>query len=81
MRTRTYSAGALADAFGVELVGSEVITPAMGAYPGGLAKVIKVHHDPNAPEIVFMVRHPTWKDEVFGPDMGIFEYEEVELIL
>lgn len=44
-----------------------------GCYPGGKAVVTEVAHDTAAPDIVFMVKHPT-----FG-DMGIFEYEEVYL--
>lgn len=74
-------AGTLARRMGKKLVGRQVITPAEGAYPGGLATVTEVGHDPKAPEIVFLVQHPTWRDEDDGDGiMGIFEYEEVELV-
>lgn len=65
---------------GCRLIGRTVLTPAMGEYPGGLAKVVELHPDPGAPEIVFNVAHPTWKDDEDNNIMGVFEYEDVELI-
>ena len=56
------------------LVGRKVITPAMGDYPGGEATIIEVAPDPNAPEIVFNVRHAEWGE------IGVFAYEEVSLV-
>lgn len=74
------AAGAVAR-YGKRLVGKYVITPAMGAYPGGLAKVIEVGHDPDAPEIAFLVEHVTWKDEDGSATMGIFENEAVQIAI
>ena len=59
---------------GDKLVGQRVWTPPMGDYPGGNAVVTQVGHDANAPEIVFLVEHPT-----YGL-MGVFEYENVRLL-
>lgn len=53
------------------LIGRKINTEEIGDYPGGVAEVIQLLPDPNAPEIVFLVRHPS-----FG-EIGIFEYEEV----
>ena len=66
---------------GSRLIGSMVVTPAVGDYPGGYAKVVEIHPDPAAPEIVFNVEHPEWKDEDDECSiMGIFENEEVSLV-
>ncbi len=63
-----------------KLIGQKVYTPPMGEYPGGIATIIEVNHDKSAPEISFLVQHPTWKNEEDEDNiMGIFEYEEVEL--
>ena len=56
------------------LVGRRVVTPAMGDYPGGEATIVELAPDPNAPEIVFTVRHPQWGE------IGVFAYEEVTLL-
>lgn len=66
--------------YGKKLVGREVDTPAMGEYPGGIATVSQVKHDKSAPEISFLVIHPTWTNEEGNGEMGIFEYEECTLI-
>ncbi len=60
---------------GSDLIGRNVITPAMGEYPGGRAVVIELG-DPNC-DIVFYVTHPTWADDEGDSKMGIFEYEEI----
>lgn len=73
-------ASSLVKKMGKRLVGRKVKTPAMGEYPGGIATVIEVGHDKNAPEISFMVEHPTWKDDEGNSEMGVFEYEAVTLI-
>ena len=66
---------------GKDLIGRTVFTPAMGEYPGGYAKVIEIHPDPGAPEIVFNVEHPTWKDDEDNNIMGVFENEDVSLLV
>lgn len=57
--------------FGAGLIGKIVMTEAIGEYPGGPAEVIELEPDPNAPEIVFQVRHAT-----FG-EIGVFDHELV----
>ena len=64
----------LVETHGAELIGQQVWTPPMGDYPGGVATVTEVAHDPNAPEISFLVEHPT------EGCMGIFEYEHVRIV-
>jgi hypothetical protein len=58
---------------GAALIGREIHTIPFGAYPGGVAKVTELTPDPQAPEIVMQVEHPT-----FG-SIGVFEDEPVEL--
>lgn len=58
---------------GKKLLGKEVNTPAVGEYPGGVATVIEIRPDRNAPEIVFQVNLPGWGE------IGVFEHEEVSL--
>lgn len=64
----------LVEKYGEDLIGREVITPAMCNYPGGRATVIGVHPDPEAPDIVFDVLHPS------EGIMGILENENIRLI-
>jgi hypothetical protein len=59
---------------GIKLVGKNVITQKMGLWPGGLAIVTELNPDPNAPEIVFNVRHSRT-----GEEIGVFEDELVVL--
>lgn len=66
---------------GKDLVGKTILTPAMGDYPGGYAKVVEIHPDPGAPEIVCNVEHPIWKDDEDNNIMGIFENENVSLLV
>jgi len=61
----------IAGKYGESLIGLEVLTEAIGDYPGGWAPIVEVAPDLNAPEIVFNVRHPT------EGVMGVFEYEHV----
>lgn len=63
------TAEALVARMGEELVGRHVMTEALGEYPGGRAKVVELTPDPEAPEIVYQVVHPT-----FGA-IGVFESE------
>lgn len=60
--------------FGERLVGRQIHTPPMGEYPGGIAEVIALTPDPEAPEIVLQVKHPTYGE------IGVFEYERVALV-
>jgi hypothetical protein len=65
------------------LIGRKIDTPdwrdAHGnSYPGGIATIVEVAPDENAPEIVFTVEHPTWREDGDGR-IGIFENEEVIL--
>lgn len=64
----------LVKVYGPKLIGQQVDTPAMGDYPGGIALVTEIEPDPNAPEIVFQVEHPT-----FG-GVGVFENEQVRIV-
>ena len=63
----------LIDIHGTSLIGQRVETEPIGEYPGGIAIVTELTPDPQAPEIVFTVQHPT-----FGP-MGVFDWELVTL--
>ena len=64
----------LKSVLGQRLVGRQVVTEAIGFWPGGLAEVIDIEPDPEAPDIVFRVR-----SSVYG-EVGIFEGETVELV-
>jgi|GEM_PF-3351571 hypothetical protein len=64
----------LIDIHGTSLIGQRVDTEAIGEYPGGIATVTELAPDPQAPEIVFTVQHPT-----FG-QMGVFDWEHVVLL-
>lgn len=68
------NARALVQKLGKHLVGRSVNTSAVGDYPGGVATVIEIEPDKNAPEIVFQVNLPGWGD------IGVFEHEEVSLL-
>ena len=59
--------------YGQKLIGKEILTEAIGEYPGGWATVKALNEDPSAPDIVINVILP-----MFGP-MGVFDYETVGL--
>ena len=59
--------------WGGSLVGMIVHTPAMGDYPGGIAKVTEVLPDPSAEEILFIVEHPK------EGKMGIYYFKKARL--
>lgn len=59
---------------GEALVGKLVQTIAIGDWPGGIARVVDLGHDPAAPEIVMNVH----SDE--HGDIGVLEYEPLELV-
>ena len=56
-----------------KLIGRYVLTERIGDWPGGLALVVGVTPDPDAPEIVLYVQQK-------GETMGIFENEQIILI-
>lgn len=64
----------LTNIHGASLIGRRVETEAIGEYPGGIATITRLAPDPQAPEFVFNVRHPT-----FG-EIGVFEWERVVLV-
>ncbi len=64
----------LIDIHGASLVGQRVETEAIGEYPGGIATVTELAPDPQAPEIVFNVRHPAYGE------IGVFDWELVALV-
>jgi hypothetical protein len=72
-------AKSLVKRMGKKLIGRTVITPAMGSYPGGPAKVVKIRPDLAAPDIAFNVENPAWTGHGGGHIIGIFFYEDVEL--
>ena len=67
-------ANELVQKLGAKLLGKKVNTPAVGEYPGGLATVIQLAPDQNAPEIVFQVNLGQWGS------IGVFCHEEVSLL-
>jgi len=69
------NAKAFIDASGDRAIGQRVFTAQMGDYPGGEAIITEINPDPNAPEIVMMVKHPTYGD------VGIFDTEIIGIIL
>ena len=64
---------------GDRLLGRTVWTEAIGFYPGGAAAIVELAPDPEAPEILFTVEHPTWEEEG-SSRIGVFEWEEVVLL-
>lgn len=62
---------------GEGLVGRRVWTPRNGGWPGGLARVTELYHDPAAPEILFQVEglEPTFKYPDDDKTTGMFDYE------
>lgn len=57
--------------YGKALIGRKVFTVAIGDYPGGVATVMRLGDDPNAPDIVLIVQ-PEGQDEI-----GVFDYEPI----
>lgn len=64
----------LRERYGERLIGKQVRTVPMGRWPGGVATVVDLGHDPAAPEIVMNVH-----SDKHG-DIGVFEYEPIELV-
>lgn len=69
----------LVDLYGKSLIGMEIMTPAMGEYPGGMATVVELGPDENAPEIVFDVNNPGWDVGDGTHQIGVFEHEICEI--
>ena len=59
--------------YGGHLVGRQIITEAVGDWPGGVATITQSMPDPAAPEIVYQV-------ESAHGEIGIFDGEEVTLL-
>jgi hypothetical protein len=68
-------ANQLVQKLGQKLLGQMVNTPAMGEYPGGVATVVQLAPDQNAPEIAFQVNLPQWGE------IGVFEHENVSVLV
>lgn len=66
------SAGELVSAYGARLVGQRIDTARKATYPGGVAEVLQLTPDANAPEICLQVRHCAT-----GEVIGIFQDERV----
>lgn len=80
--------------YGNQLLGRQIITVPMGQWPGGVAEIVKLRPDENAPEIVFEVRkhfedsvaeelRKKQGETVFQGNtwtIGVFDVEEVELL-
>ncbi len=78
---RRENAAELLARVGEALVGMHVITQAMGDYPGGLARVIELRPDPEAPDIVFTVKNPNFEcPHGGGMEIGVLDGEDVELL-
>ena len=67
--------------FGGQLVGQLVLTAKWGDWPGGVARVLELNPDPEAPDIVMTVkaeRRTQFDSRTnIGEEMGIFETEEI----
>ena len=68
-------ANQLVQKLGQKLLGKQVNTPAAGEYPGGVATVVQLAPDQNAPEIAFRVSLPQWGE------IGVFDHEDVWLLV
>lgn len=81
---KTTNAFDLVAAIGDNLIGRQIVTEAVGEYPGGVATIIELFPDLEAaPEIVMQVHNPEYKsdDGLVPPgQMGIFEWEDVILL-
>jgi hypothetical protein len=64
----------LVQRYGSRLINEWILTEPIGEYPGGIARVIELTPDKNAPEIPIQVNLPGWGK------IGIFEDETVALI-
>ncbi len=60
--------------YGAALIGAAIITDPVGPWPGGVCDVTQIDPDPNAPEIVMLVRH-----RATGAEIGVFYDDRVTL--
>lgn len=67
MKART-----LIDTFGQHLIGRQLVTGPMGGWASRMVEVTELNPDPNAPEIVFNVKHTGT-----GEEIGVFDDEWV----
>ncbi|MGI2228141.1 hypothetical protein [Shewanella frigidimarina] len=70
MKART-----LIDTFGQHLIGRQLVTGPMGGWASRMVEVTELNPDPNAPEIVFNVKH-----ENTGEEIGVFDDEWVFMV-
>lgn len=82
-------AGQAVKKYGDSLVGKEIITVRVGAWPGGRAKVFELYNDPAAPEIVLQVKgvenntrvtRAILSGQLDSDEIGVFENEEIILL-
>ena len=85
MRT-TILAGKAVKKYGEKLVGLEITTAMVGAWPGGRAKVLELYHDPAAPEIVLYIKatpnntrvtRAIFAGRLDSDEIGVFRNEEI----
>jgi hypothetical protein len=76
---RLMCAQALYDRLGTALMGRWIETWPMGEYPGGHARIIEIHPDPNALEVVFIVKNSLFENEDGSHTIGVLDYELVQL--
>lgn len=69
------NAGRLVRKMGNTLLGREIDTPPMGTWEGGVCRVMEIHPDPGAPEIVMQVCRVS-----DGKSIGVFRFEDVDLL-
>lgn len=65
----------LIDTFGELLLGKQLITLPMGGWNGGMVEVTELKPDPNAPEIVFNIKHANT-----GEEIGVFNDQWVFMV-
>jgi hypothetical protein len=73
--------------YGTALLDKYVFTQPFGSWPGGVARIIQIRPDENAPEIVFTVRgendavkRAVGRGHLDGNEIGVFDYEQVVLL-
>ncbi len=72
----------LVEKHGKRLEGELVWTEAIGSYPGGVARIVQIYPDPNAPEIAYEVEslNENWMNEDGSRLMGVFGHERAILL-
>lgn len=66
-------------AYGHRLVGATVFTSVVGKWNGGMARVIEIQPDAEAPEIPLQIKHCDSGEEigVFGDEFLMVEFETI----